>query len=150
MRICFKDHSSVKDFFLKNRILCVHGSVLSIIGTCWKSWDKMNFIIINVFLTGKYHFWELLTACFFNFQWGWWWWLIIFSEWLTDERRLHLYCIFQPGPLSEILTITNLRHAASRIWTCTESEFRLCWMKLCSSNNHYTKALRSSLHQLKV
>ena len=68
MRICFKDHSSVKDFFLKNRILCVHGSVLSIIGTCWKSWDKMNFIIINVFLTGKYHFWELLTACFLTFN----------------------------------------------------------------------------------
>ena len=47
---------------------------------------------------------------------------------------------FQPGPLSEILTIANLRHAASRIWTCAEPEFRLCWMKLCSSDNHYTTA----------
>ena len=33
----------------------------------------------------------------------------------------------------------NLRHAASRVWTCVESEFRLYWMKLCSSNNHYIK-----------
>ena len=32
---------------------------------------------------------------------------------------------FQQGPLSEILTIVNLRHAASRIWTCVEPEFRL-------------------------
>ena len=27
----------------------------------------------------------------------------------------------------------NLQHAVSRTWTCTEPEFRLCWMKLCSS-----------------
>ena len=38
------------------------------------------------------------------------------------------------------LTIANLRHAASRVWTCAELEFRFNWMKLCSSNNHYTKA----------
>ena len=29
-------------------------------------------------------------------------------------------------------------HTASRIWTCTEPEFRLWWMKLYSSDNHYT------------
>ena len=29
-------------------------------------------------------------------------------------------------PLSEILPIVNLRHAMSRILTCTEPEFRLC------------------------
>ena len=45
----------------------------------------------------------------------------------------------QPGPLSGILTILNFRHAASRISTCAEPEFRLCWMKLCNSDNHYTK-----------
>ena len=28
----------------------------------------------------------------------------------------------------------------SRIWTCAEPEFRLSWMKLCSSDNHYTTA----------
>ena len=44
---------------------------------------------------------------------------------------------FQPGPLSEILTIANLRHAVSKLWTCAEPEFRLNWMRLCSSHNHY-------------
>ena len=49
---------------------------------------------------------------------------------------------FLPGSLSEILTITNLWHAASRIWTCAEPEFRLIWIKLCSSDNPYTTALQ--------
>ena len=40
--------------------------------------------------------------------------------------------------MSEILTIANLWHTSSRVWTCTEPEFRLSWMKLCSSDNHYT------------
>ena len=44
----------------------------------------------------------------------------------------------------EVLTIANLRHASSRVWTCAEPEFRLCWGKFCSSDNHYTdKDLRS-------
>ena len=55
--------------------------------------------------------------------WWWWWWWIVFVAWLTDERRLAL---FQPEPLSEILTIANLRHAANKTWTCAEPEFRLC------------------------
>ena len=38
----------------------------------------------------------------------------------------------------QILTITNLWHAVSWVWTCTEHEFRLSWMKLCSSHNQYT------------
>ena len=42
--------------------------------------------------------------------------------------------------MSEILTIANLRHAASRFWTCAEPEFRQSWMKVCSSDNHYTTA----------
>ena len=29
---------------------------------------------------------------------------------------------FQPGPLSEILTITDLQHAASSVWTCAKPE----------------------------
>ena len=47
---------------------------------------------------------------------------------------------FQLGPLSGVLTIANLRHTASRVWTCAEPEFRFSWMKLCSSDNHYTTA----------
>ena len=53
---------------------------------------------------------------------------------MVDQPKVFsLY--FQPGPLSEILTIANLRHAAIRVWTSTEPEFRLNWMKLCSSDN---------------
>ena len=33
----------------------------------------------------------------------------------------------QPRLLPEILTISNLRHAASRTSTCAEPELRLCW-----------------------
>ena len=39
---------------------------------------------------------------------------------------------FQPGPLLEIFTIPNLRHAVNRAWTCAEPEFRLSWMKTLS------------------
>ena len=48
-------------------------------------------------------------------------WWIVFVVWLTDE-------------------IANFRNAASRIWACTEPEFRLCWIKLCSNDNRYTTA----------
>ena len=37
---------------------------------------------------------------------------------------------FQPGSLSEILTIANVRHAASRVWACAEPEFRIKVVKL--------------------
>ena len=43
--------------------------------------------------------------------------------------------------MSEILSITYLQDAASWAWTSAEPEFRLSWMKLCSSDNHYTIAL---------
>ena len=32
---------------------------------------------------------------------------------------------FQPGPLSGILTVTNIRQVARRIWTCAEPEFKV-------------------------
>ena len=57
---------------------------------------------------------------------------------MVDRQKARLY--FQPGPLSEFHTIVNLRHAASRIWTWTEPEFRLWGMKLRSSDNHYATA----------
>ena len=53
--------------------------------------------------------------------------------------------LFLGGPLSEILNISNIQHAASRIWACAEPEFRLCWMKLCSNDKHYTTALQKDL-----
>ena len=63
-----------------------------------------------------------------------------FVVWLPGERRLRRD-YFQPEPSSEVFTIGDLRHAASRVWTCEESELKLCWMKLCSNDNHYTTAI---------
>ena len=54
----------------------------------------------------------------------------------------------QPGLLSEILTIWNLLNAASRIWTYPEPKFSLCWIKLWSSDNHYTTASLSILYPM--
>ena len=78
--------------------------------------------------------------------WWWWWWCwwIALGVWLTDEKCLALF------PFSEILTITNLLHAASRIWTYTKPVFRLSWTKLWSSNNHYTMAPQNVLSVTKV
>ena len=42
---------------------------------------------------------------------------------------------------SKTLTIANLPHGSSRIWTCAEPKFGLSWMKLSSSDNHYTTVL---------
>ena len=61
---------------------------------------------------------------------------------IVNRRKVEPY--FQPGPLSEILTIANLWHAAIRIWTSAEPGFRLWWMKLCNSHNHYTTTLTFS------
>ena len=66
---------------------------------------------------------------------------------MVDQRKAEPY--FQPGLLSEIVTIANLRHATSRVWTCAESEFRLWWMKLYSSDNHYTTASPTTLLYLR-
>ena len=41
---------------------------------------------------------------------------------------------------SDILTILNFQHVVSRVWTWTEPEFRLGWMKSSNSNNHCTNA----------
>ena len=47
--------------------------------------------------------------------------------------------------MSQFLSIANLRHAASMIWTCTKPEFELFWMKLCSSDNQCTYNIKSFL-----
>ena len=48
------------------------------------------------------------------------------------DRRKAFMPYFQPRQLSEILIITNLWHAASRVW----------WMKLCGSDNHLLNRFR--------
>ena len=48
--------------------------------------------------------------------WWWWWWWIVFVEWLTIGWKAFTRH-FQLGPLSEILTITNLlQFYNSMIW----------------------------------
>ena len=54
------------------------------------------------------------------------------------ERQKAFILISNRDKLSEILTNANLWHTANRIWTCREPEFRFSWMKLCSSDKHYT------------
>ena len=73
-------------------------------------------------------FWAyLLEPLFTTFQW-----------YLTGWMMMNCFCrMADRRKVSKILTIGNLRHAASRIWTCLESEFRLCWTKLYSSDDHH-------------
>ena len=61
-----------------------------------------------------------------------------FVLWLTNERHLALFpagTIVRDPHHRESL---SSRYALSRVWTCAEPEFRVSWMKLCSSDNHYT------------
>ena len=74
------------------------------------------------------------------------------TKWDDDDDEFFLWygwpmkgvkSYFQSRSLSEILTISNLWHTTSRIWTCAEPEFRLWWMKLCSSDIHCTTVTES-------
>ena len=75
------------------------------------------------------------SPCYWHLAMFFWWWIVLF--WPTKGVQPY----FLLGPWSKILTITNLQHAASRIWTCTEPEFRLHWMRLCSGDNYFTLIL---------
>ena len=55
----------------------------------------------------------------------------IFHQW-KEFRFISSRTIF--------LTIANLRHVLSRIWTCAEPDFRFYWMKLWCSDDQYTTA----------
>ena len=65
--------------------------------------------------------------------WRWLWWVLGY-----DWPRKGLKHDFHPGSLSENFTSTNLRYAASMIWTCAEPEYRLYWMKLRSNDKQST------------
>ena len=96
-------------------------------------WGRITKVHLLTCLKSFLH--EFTEKCFAAFKW-----CTIYDElflwygWPTKGVKPY----FQPRPLSEILTIANHQHAASSTWTCAEPEFRLCWMKLCSSDNHYT------------
>ena len=46
---------------------------------------------------------------------------------IADRRKAVGKSHFQPGPLTEICTIANLRHPESRIWIYAESESTFCF-----------------------
>ena len=64
---------------------------------------------------------------------------------MVDQRKTFTP-YFHSEPLSEILSIANFRQTLSRISTCAESEFRRCWMRLCSSDNHCTMVPQKKLN----
>ena len=86
------------------------------------------------------YIWYLVGKCckYWNDELFWW---IVFVVWLTNERRLVLF------PAGTIVRDPHHRESltpTSRVWACAEPEFRLSWMKLCSSDNHYTTAPEST------
>ena len=64
-------------------------------------------------------------------------WWIAFVVWLTYEKRLVLF------PAGTIARDPHRRESPTRRkqdLSCAEPELRISWIKLCSSDNHYTKA----------
>ena len=64
----------------------------------------------------------------------------VFVVWLTEERRLSWFPVWT---IVRDPTISSLWHDATRIGTrvqklTSETDFRRCWMKLCSGNNYDT------------
>ena len=79
-----------------------------------------------------------------TFTWWWSWW-IVFVVWLTDERLLSLF------PARTIVRDPHHREyptCCEQDWTCAEPGFRLCCMKLCSSDNHYTTTTKGFVFSL--
>ena len=73
----------------------------------------------------------------------WWWWWIVLVVWLTDERHLALF------PAGTIVRDPHHRESPTRreqdlnLRRTLVEWMRLSWMKLCSSENHYTTASQS-------
>ena len=63
-------------------------------------------------------------------------WLVVIMNCFCGivERKKAFMPYFQPAPLSEILTTANLRHAASRVWTCPESAFVITTKPIVTTN----------------
>ena len=80
------------------------------------TWSLSNFTCISIFISNIDHNEDDE--------------LFLWYGWPTKGVKPY----FQQEPLSEIFAIANLRHAACRVWTCLEPEFRLSWIKLYSSD----------------
>ena len=69
-------------------------------------------------------------------RWWWWWWIVFCG--MADQRKT--FSLISSQDHSQRYLPSRIFGTPSRIWTCAEPEFRLCWMKFCSSDNHYTTA----------
>ena len=74
--------------------------------------------------------------------------MIIFWEMKWPMKSIKPY--FQLGPLPEIFTIADLWNPASKVYSCTEPQFRLCRMKLCSNVKHCPMVLHYMKPQRQV
>ena len=119
-------------FKIYNITFCENSCIIDMFGrvinTTWCSTNELIFLLQN---SCYVHF---IRIDEFFLWYGW------------PTKGIQPY--FQPGPLSEIFTIANLRHVVSRVWTCAEPEFRLSWMNLCSSDNRYTTAPKYTIIHL--
>ena len=91
--------------------------------------NKSNFL--------QFLFWCFQTWLLKWWWWWWWWWWNVFVVWLTDERRLALF------PAGTIVRDPHHHESPTHReldLNCVQPEFRLKWMKLCISDNHYTTA----------
>ena len=95
--------------------------------------------------------WSILLWHFFSESWNsssmlWRHDLKIISKRLRFVNHVQLAVRLKSGTRISLvqkfffLIIANLRHAMTRVWICAEPEFRLSWIKLCSSDKHYTTA----------
>ena len=58
---------------------------------------------------------------------------------MVDQRKV-FSLISSQDHCQRSSPLQTCKHAASRIWTCAEPEFKICWKKLCSIDHNYTMA----------
>ena len=68
--------------------------------------------------------------------------VFLWTGWSTKD----LYALFPDGTF--VRDCHHLWRAASKIWSCTESKFRLYWMRLSCRNNHYALELKLKILHL--
>ena len=98
--------------------ICLGFMILSIMPQSFWSYNQISHYV------GKESFKDF-------WWWWWWWWWTVFVVWLTDERR-SLISSRDQCQRSSPSRISDMPRSGF------EPEFRLWWMKLCSSDNHYT------------
>ena len=67
----------------------------------------------------------------------WFFTCLIFDDDDDDDDEL-FFSLISSRDHCQRSSPSRISDKPSRVWTCAEPEFRLSWMKLCSSDNHYT------------